>query len=684
MLSVTPSSPEARSEPGWSIDAGAADAGLRRRFRLPAVAVLAAGGLLITALVHVAARGQNEVALDQQIHVARSAIDAELDKLAELAVDYAWWDESILNLIDRTDLAWADRNIGTYLHENAGVSATFVLDAGDATVYAMVAGGLETAAAETRLGPPVLDLAGTARSGPARPVVPRRAVMALDGAPQLVVAAPLTPEPGSSLVVEPGHRGVLVLARPLDREVLTRIGARFLLDGPMLVGSHAAPDGAGRLVLAGIDGEPVTTLVWQPSRPGDALLARLLPAVLAVGALIAMLAWRVNRVWSGAVRRLGQVDRQLAAILDHATDAVVMVGADGGIAGINRAAEQLFGRPAATAVGADLDDLLRSTCGGPANGYLGARRGAVELSACRPDGSLVPVEASIVPPAGGGEPVATMLILRDVTRCKEAERVLVEAREAAELASRAKSEFVANMSHELRTPLNAIIGFSEIIKAEMMGPVGSPVYLSYAADIHASGSHLLTVINDILDLARIEAGKTALNEEAVDLRACVSACVRLLRERAAAAALSLVEELPRRPVRIVADDRKLKQMIVNLMSNAIKFTPPGGVVRIGVVHGAEGTVDLFVADTGIGIAPEHREQVMQPFGLADGSGTRRYDGTGLGLPLTRALIELHGGALLLDSAPGSGTTVTLRFPRARVVAGIAEDGPRSCEVMEAC
>jgi PAS domain S-box-containing protein len=404
--------------------------------------------------------------------------------------------------------------------------------------------------------------------------------------------------------------------------------------------------------------------------PGDALQAHLLLVALAVGALVALLTGGAGLVLSGAVHRLGQVRRQLAAVLDHAADAVIMVGADGCVVGVNRTAERLFGRPAPTVAGMVLDDLLRSADGGRAGADSGMRAGTVELSACRGDGSMVPVEASIVPFADADGPVAAMLILRDVTERRETERLQARARETVELALRAKSEFVANMSHELRTPLNAIIGFSEIIRDEAMGPVGNAAYLSCAADIHASGSHLLSVVNDILDLARIEAGTVVLDDEEVDLCACVCACVRILHGRVASAALTVVEELPCRPVRVVADRRKLKQMIVNLLSNAVKFTPVGGIVRIGVVRGPDGTVDLFVADTGIGIAPEHLEQVMLPFGLVDASRTRRHDGTGLGLPLTRALIELHGGSLLLDSTPGAGTTVTLRFPRTRIASAL--------------
>ena len=239
---------------------------------------------------------------------------------------------------------------------------------------------------------------------------------------------------------------------------------------------------------------------------------------------------------------------------------------------------------------------------------------------------------------------------------------LARARDEAQMASRTKSEFLANMSHELRTPLNAIIGFSEVMLAQLYGPIGNARYVEYAKDIHQSGRHLLEIINDILDIAKVEAGKLELRLERVAIADVFSACRRLMQERAAAAGVTLVIESPGAVSEIVADEIRLRQILLNLLSNAIKFTPRGGQVSLRVERTATAQCKFHITDTGIGMTEQELALAVQPFTQIDNTLARRYDGTGLGLPLTRALVELHGGSLLLDSRPGYGTTATVALP----------------------
>ena len=238
--------------------------------------------------------------------------------------------------------------------------------------------------------------------------------------------------------------------------------------------------------------------------------------------------------------------------------------------------------------------------------------------------------------------------------------------EAAREANQAKSDFLANMSHELRTPLNAIIGFSELITGKMFGPI-SARYVEYAQDIHASGSHLLSIVSDVLDLSKIEAGQRSLSDSVVDLYEAAESSLRLVRGRAENGRIRLVNGVPRDLPHVHADERAVRQILLNLLSNGVKFTPEGGRVAVTAEARSDGSLTVCVDDTGIGISPENIPRALAPFSQVDNSLTRRHAGTGLGLPLVKSLIELHRGTLELVSEEGKGTLATIMFPADRVL-----------------
>jgi signal transduction histidine kinase len=302
----------------------------------------------------------------------------------------------------------------------------------------------------------------------------------------------------------------------------------------------------------------------------------------------------------------------------------------------------------------------------------------------RPDGAYVPIVmvtglddvSSIARAYDAGatdfmsKPVDWALLnyrVRYVLRAEELRRNqerLIAAKEVAEAANRSKSAFLANMSHELRTPLNAIIGFSGMINASVFGPLDDK-YVEYANIIGASGRHLLAIINDILDLAKADADKLSLVEERVDLARVVGLGSQIVQEIARQARIDFASEIEGPLPEVIGDPAKLTQILVNLLTNAIKFSDPGGRVRLRVEQAPDQGVTFCVEDTGIGMSADEIMIALQPFGQIDAGYTRKHDGVGLGLPLTKRLVELHGGAMEIESKPGKGTVVTVRLPEKR-------------------
>ncbi|MEQ8639072.1 MAG: ATP-binding protein [Alphaproteobacteria bacterium] len=356
--------------------------------------------------------------------------------------------------------------------------------------------------------------------------------------------------------------------------------------------------------------------------------------------------------------------------------AVVVVDEQRRIVLANPALGRLLGRPPDALTGCPLadvaapqlvaafadDDWLDSASGSAAG------ESVREVALTMPDGTEIWVEVRLAPiPERFGLTHHAVLVLTDRTESRQAEQALIEARDQAEASSRSKSEFLANMSHELRTPLNAVIGFAEVIAGEVFGPVGTPRYREYAEDIHQSGSHLLRIISDILDLAKIEANRVVLDEEPVDVATTLAMCARLIAGRAEEAGVAIKVEAADDLPRLMADELRVKQVVLNLLSNAVKFSPEAGTVRLAARLTHDGGLVVEVHDNGPGMTAEQAVLAMEPFRQVNGMVAVSREGTGLGLPLATRLMALHDGRLVIASTPGVGTTVEARFPAARVV-----------------
>jgi PAS domain S-box-containing protein len=363
--------------------------------------------------------------------------------------------------------------------------------------------------------------------------------------------------------------------------------------------------------------------------------------------------------------------RQLAALMEISNEAILMVDRHMVIAGVNRGAEAIFGYRAEEMLGRHIETLMpaRFRRGHQAHveGFARGARSSRLMSerttvfGLRKSGEEFPAEASITR-TGSGDFLSYSVVLRDVTEQRRSQAELFAAKRAAEAANLAKSRFLATMSHELRTPLNAIIGFSDIIANRLFGD-DADRYAAYASDIRGSGQHLLAIIDEILDLSRIEAGAENLKFELVPLEPLIADSLLLVRHRAANNGIALVSRVAPATPGIMADRRRLRQVIVNLLANAVKFTSRGGRVEVRAqTLGKE--IEIAVSDNGIGIPPEHLAQVFKPFHQVADHRNRNPEGTGLGLSIARRICESHGGRLLAESEVGVGTCMRILLPLA--------------------
>ncbi|MBX3519437.1 MAG: PAS domain S-box protein [Xanthobacteraceae bacterium] len=377
-----------------------------------------------------------------------------------------------------------------------------------------------------------------------------------------------------------------------------------------------------------------------------------------------------------ALRSAEAATREQQAILDTATDGVLIIDRDGKITGMNKSAEALFGfdfaeiqnssftmlfAPESHRAAVDYLDKLAS------NGVASILNDGREVVGRERNGGLIPLFMNLGKVGDNNEKFCA--VLRDITQWKRAEEELTGARRQAEQANSHKSDFLAKISHEMRTPLNAIIGFAEVMMEERFGPIGSDRYRDYLKDIHQSGGHLISLINDLLDLSKIEAGKLELNFVSVDLNDIAKQCMSTMQPQANRERIIIRSALAEHLPPVVADERSIRQIVLNLLSNSVKFTKPGGQVILSTSLTDKGEVVLRVRDTGIGMNEEEVAAALEPFRQLATSGRDAREGTGLGLPLTKALVEANRASFHIKSAVDSGTLIEVAFPSTRVLAG---------------
>ncbi|TCQ29214.1 ATP-binding protein [Rhizobium sp. PP-CC-3G-465] len=365
---------------------------------------------------------------------------------------------------------------------------------------------------------------------------------------------------------------------------------------------------------------------------------------------------------------------ELRAILETATDGVVVMGTDGDIRSLNRSANALFNYNDADVIGKPFATLFAHESQRAVMDYLAGLAGHGVASVLNDGREVIGREAS-----GGFIPLFMTMgrlssssgycaVIRDITQWKRTEEELRSAKRAAETANAHKTDFLARVSHEIRTPLNAIIGFSDMMASEHFGPIGSARYIEYASDIGRSGRHVLDIVNDLLDISKIEAGEMELDFAAVEINEAVSEAVSLVQPQANAQRVIIRTSLSTSVPSVVADNRSIKQIALNILANAIRFTPAGGQIVVSTAYEANGSVMLRIRDTGVGMTRTELEQAMKPFRQVT-TGTRmRGEGTGLGLPLTKAMAEANRALFAINSAPNEGTLVEITFPSQRVLA----------------
>ncbi|HYE51735.1 MAG TPA: ATP-binding protein [Azospirillaceae bacterium] len=639
---------------------------------LPVVLLLAVAIVAVAGVLGYAALWQDREMAARTVRMVETALEQEERRLGTTAVDYANWNDAVTHLVTKPDDAWIDRNLGTYLTETFGITDVMVIGDDGALRVALQDG--ERMAPSAGAPPPgILELVRQAREVPKGEPALAVAIVVQGGRAHLAAAADIREEESGR---RPAPGGALVFLKLLDEAALDELAAPLLIDRLRL---FASPPEGELSVLALKDplGQPAGWLVWAAPAPGRTLLYSvqwfLLGIIVAMVGLTALFLARAQGAAAEQARVAGELVRseeRYRTLVDSVPD-LIAVAREGELSLINAGGLTMLGLPSAVdADGRRVSDFVAAEARAGFEEKLERAAGGRKYdwqgyNFLRQDGTEFPTLAALLPIEDGmGRGV--LVVARDISDQAVADEVLRQARAQAELADRAKGQFLANISHELRTPLNAIIGFSEILRDELLGSLGNPQYRDYAIDIHEGGLHLLRLVNDLLDIARLDAGRLELREAWLDVSGLVDRCLRLVNQKANEAGVVIEMEVTGAGQRLLADEVRLKQVLVNLLSNAIRFSERGDRVAVVVGLDGDGNFSLSVGDTGVGMTPEAIRLALQPFGQVETGHARRQPGAGLGLPLAKGYVEAHGGQLTIQSTPGVGTVVTITLPKSRL------------------
>ncbi len=644
-----------------------------RRLALPVWGLLALSVVTIVILIFVATEGQDRNAIQRSEHVMRTVIKSVIREEERLVLETGFWDQAVENLVTDFDPAWAESNIANHIGYNYGISEIYVLAADDEPILTAVDGeGVENTDPYKKFGSALRQLVANARQGgvrddpvPASGFVKHGDLLYLAS---VVVMTDYYDLDGEEVNEQTG--AVLIVLRLFEPDFLQKLGDHFNLPN-LRLGSDRASSTSAHFPITTIEGDVIGQLVWEPILPGREIKTTIILGIAVIFIVLAAITYVLMARLGGYARRIVEEStaherssQLLQSILDSVDQGIVAWDENNKLIAWNKRSESFLlpqseiraGMTGLEFLACFSEDFRKSEMGKSFAEWLpSAEQFDDGKLFTLPDGRRIRLVSRPVS-TGGYTTTYT-----DMTDRYAYETGLKMALELAQEANRAKSSFIANVSHELRTPLNAIMGFSEVLMRQESKNLIAERRHEYLNFIHDAGETLLYNINQVLDLAKIEAGKLSIELADIDVAELVKATARLIRTQADQQNLDIVIEAPPTPVELRADHMAVHQILTNLLSNAVKFTPKDGLITVS--YGKMGDeVFISVRDTGVGIEPEMIERVLEPFEQGKAGIETSQKGTGLGLSIARSLADLHDGRIELESTVGEGSVFTVFLP----------------------